>query len=330
MKTIFPKKLKTGDEIRILSLSDSLACLPKSICRLAEKRLAKLSYKVTYGKNSFKKDALGSLSVADRLQDFTEAIADKNVALILAADGGYNVNQLLPELDYDLIRKNPKIICGYSDITALTNAIYAKIGVITYNGPLFQSFGMLKGFDYTENCFQKAIQGEKPVKLVPAEFWSDDKWKTNQNRRLFIKNNGYAVLNPGQAEGNIIGGNLCTLNLLQGTKYMPSLADKILFIEDDDLVTEYFAQEFERNLVSLLQQPGAEKIKALVLGRFQKRCRLSLPLLKKIISTKKILKSIPVIANVDFGHTSPQITFAIGGRAKIAANTKVDITFLKY
>lgn len=328
MRPIFPKKLKAGSEIRVLSLSDSLQSVPLSIRRLALQRLKKLGYKITFGKRALKKNSFGSLPLSDRLADFNEAVMDKNVAMILAADGGYNVNQLLPELDYKLIRNNPKIICGYSDITALTNAIYAQSGVVTYSGPLFQSFGMLKGFEYTQDYFQKIIQGTKPIKLTSANTWSDDQWKKNQNRRLFIKNNGYSVINPGRAEGAIVGGNLCTLNLLQGTKYLPSLADKIIFIEDDDLVTDYFAQEFERNLVSLLQQPGAKKIKALLIGRFQTRCQITLPILKQIIKTKSALKNIPVVANLDFGHTSPQFTFPIGGQIKIIAGRKADITLI--
>lgn len=331
MRPLFPKKIKQGQEIRILTLSGSLRAVPPPIRRAAAERLIKLGYAVTFGKRAMKQDALGSSSVADRISDFNDAIRDENVAMILAADGGYNVNQLLPKLDYQLIRKNPKIICGYSDITALANAIYKKSGVVTYSGPVFQTFGMKKGFEYTEKFFQKIASKQATLlKLTPAKTWSDDLWKKNQNKRIFLKNKGYATLNPGTAQGTIIGGNLCTLNLLQGTGYLPKLKNAVLFIEDDDLVTINFAKEFERNLVSLLQQPSAIGIKALVVGRFQKKCRITIPLLKKIVLANPILNRIPIVANVDFGHTSPQITFPIGGTVKIiASNKNAQITLVR-
>ena len=158
------------------------------------------------------------------------------------------------------------------------------------------------------------------INVKPSEFWSDDKWWKDQENRKFIKNDGYWVLNPGKAEGHIIGGNLCTLNLLQGTKFMPSIKNAILFLEDDDYSTiDANPKEFDRNLQSLLHLPEAKYIKGLVIGRFQKNFGMITEKLEYIIKTKPELKNVPVIANVDFGHTTPQITLPIGGRAKIVA-----------
>lgn len=90
-----------------------------------------------------------------RIKDLHEAFLDNNVKMILTAIGGYNSNQLLRYIDYDIIKNNPQIICGFSDITALLNAIYTKSGLVTYSGPHFSNFGMNKGLEYTIRYFNE-------------------------------------------------------------------------------------------------------------------------------------------------------------------------------
>jgi muramoyltetrapeptide carboxypeptidase LdcA involved in peptidoglycan recycling len=118
------------------------------------------------------------------------------------------------------------------------------------------------------------------------------------------------VINEGSASGTIIGGNLCTLNLLQGTEYFPDLKDSVLFIEDD---YESLPHTFDRDLQSLIHVPGFEGVKGIVIGRFQKKSEMTNEKLIKIIKTKKELAKLPVLAGVDFGHTDPKITFPVGG-----------------
>ncbi|BCS90751.1 MAG: muramoyltetrapeptide carboxypeptidase [Candidatus Micrarchaeota archaeon] len=96
---------------------------------------------------------------------------------------------------------------------------------------------MLKGIDYTIEYFNRCLAQDKPFNIIPAEEWSDDEWYIDQERCNFIKNNGFLLIHEGEAEGKIVGGNLSTLSLLQGTEYMPSLKDSILFIEDDEGVS---------------------------------------------------------------------------------------------
>jgi len=129
----------------------------------------------------------------------------------------------------------------------------------------------------------------------------------------------YCVIQEGSCQGEIIGGNLCTLNLLQGTEFMPDLQDKILFLEDDNIMGDYFTFEFERNLQSLIQTMGFNRVKGIVFGRFDSSCNMDKRTIERIISTKKQLKNIPIIFNVDFGHVLPIATFPIGGVAKIEA-----------
>jgi len=313
---MIPQKLEQGDEIRVISPSQSLGIILEQSRKTATERLGNMGLKVSYSKNSEEKDELDSSSIEFRVEDLHEAFSDKNVKGILTSIGGFNVNQILKYLDYDLIKNNPKILCGYSDITALSNAIYKKTGLVNYLGPHFSTFGMIKGIDYTIEYFKKCLMEENPFEIIPSREWSDDRWYLDQEKREFIKNEGYLLINEGEAEGKIIGGNVCTLNLLLGTEFIPSLKDSILFLEDDE---ESKVHHFDRNLQSLLHQPEFSKVKGLVLGRFQKVSEIANAKIIKMIETKKELKNIPVVANLDFGHTTPHITFPIGGTAKLSA-----------
>lgn len=322
MKKVIPKKLKPGDEIRIVAPAISLAYFPEDVQKISLERLKKWGLRVTFGKYVFKKDVLKSSGNSYRVADVNEAFRDKNVRAVLAAAGGHTSNQILDLLDYRMILKNPKIFCGFSDITAPSNAIYAKTGLITYSGPNFIDLGMIKNFEYSEKYFLSCLFNDQSFTIEPSEKWSDDRWRLNQEERNFLENSGYQSLNYGQAKGTIIGGNLCTLNLLHGTEYMPDLPGSILFLEDDDLPKSLTPQEFVRNLQSLAHLPGFKKIKGLIIGRFQRASEMNLAKLRYIIGSIPGFKNIPVIVNVDFGHTTPIFTFPIGGTAKIVSSPK--------
>ncbi|KFM99565.1 LD-carboxypeptidase [Bacillus clarus] len=328
---MLPQKLKQGDEIRVISPSCSLSIVSNENRNLAITRLTDMGFHVSFSKNAEEIDRFASSSISSRVQDIHDAFSDHNVKAILTTLGGYNSNGLLNHLDYDLIRDNPKIICGYSDITALSNAIYAKTSLITYSGPQFSSFGMEKGLDYTTEYFLKCMISDEPIEVLPAETWSDDSWYIDQEKREFIKNEGYVSIHEGEAIGDIIGGNMSTFNLLQGTPYMTNLQDKILFLEEDSLTGTATIKTFDRYLHSLIQQPNFEYIKGIVIGRMQKGSESTIEDIQEIIASKLELKHIPIIANANFGHTTPIFTFPIGGRAKIVSNkTNVSITILTH
>jgi len=147
----------------------------------------------------------------------------------LTVIGGLNSNQLLRYLGYELIRRNPKLFCGYSDISALGNAIYAKTGMIAYSGPHFLTIGMKRGIEYTAEHFLAAMTINEVITVRPAEQCSDDTWYLNQEGRNFIPNEGWTILLTGACEGTIIGGNVCMLNLLHGPEYMPDLQGPCCF-----------------------------------------------------------------------------------------------------
>ena len=180
--------------------------------------------------------------------------------------------------------------------------------------------------DFSGGLNLKAFPTE--LKDNEAQVLNDAWWRKDQNNCQLITNSGYLVINEGEALGKVLGANLCTLNLLQGTEFMPDLNGAVLFIEDDELT---FPAEFDRDLQSLIHLPSFKGIKGLVIGRFQKASKVSSDLLKQIIKSKKELNGIPVIAGVDFGHTDPKITFPIGGEVQIDANDgKTEINFTRH
>lgn len=321
---MLPNRLAPGDEIRVISPSTSMAIIKGKQVEIATERLTQLGFIVTFGKHVEDHDEFFTTSIQQRLEDLHDAFRDPNVKGILTAIGGYHANQLLKYIDYDLIKANPKIFCGYSDITALSAAIYQKTGLITYSGPHFSSFGVKYGFDYTLQSYLEAVTNDAPYEINPSPTWSDDKWFLDQEDRTFVEQNGYMIIQEGEAEGTLIGGNLCTLNLLQGTEFMPSLKDSILFIEDDE---ESHIHSFDRDLQSLLHLPDAIGIKGILIGRFQNGSNVTEAAIRKVIETKDELKGIPVIANVNFGHVQPIATIPFGAKAVISGKgTTTDIT----
>lgn len=295
-------KLRPGDEIRVIAPSRNLTEVWHVAYHHAVDFWTKAGFNLTFSKNSREVDKFHSSSIASRVEDIHDAFTDPNVKMIITCLGGFNANQLLRHLDYDLIADHPKILCGFSDITALHNAIYAKTGLVTYHGPHFSTFGFDRETEYTRKAFEDCVIKDGPVTLVPSE--------------AAVK---YHSIQEGVCEGTIIGGNLCTLNLLQGTPYMPDIRDKVLFLEDDNIMGDYFCYEFDRNLESLLQVEGADTIKGIIFGRFDDSCGLTVEAIKDIIRDK-VPSHIPVVFGADFGHVFPMITFPIGGTVSIQAN----------
>ncbi len=294
---------------------------------LIEERFARMGLRLSYGAHVDERDNLDSSSVASRVADLHAAFADPEVAGILTVIGGFNSNELLPYLDWDLIAANPKILCGYSDITALQNAILARTGLVTYSGPHWSSFGMRDHFEQTRKWFIEALFDDRPIDLDPSESWTDDDWFLDQDARNPLAGEGWWALQPGTASGRSVGGNLCTLNLLQGTPYMPALDGALLFLEDD---FESHPATFARDLTSLLQLPDAKGIRGLVIGRFQQASRMSRDVLQHIVSTQAGLAGLPVLANADFGHTQPQSTLPIGGRAELTVGPMSTLRIIEH
>ena len=319
MKIIIPNKLKRGDKVMVVAPSNSLSLISKEVKLIANERFSKMGLELSFAKNVNELDDFDSSSIKSRVSDLHEAFLDKSTKGIFAVIGGFNCNQLLRYLDWNLIKKNPKVFVGYSDTTALQNAIYAKTGLVTYSGPAYSTFGQKLHFDYTLEYFKKCALNDKEFNILPSESWSDDKWYLDQENRKLIKNDGWLVINNGEAKGTILGANICTFNLLQGTEYFPNISNSILFLEDD---AESKVVNFDRDLQSLIHLPNFNKVKGIVIGRFQDASAIKTEHLIKVIRSKKELNHIPVLVNADFGHTYPMITFPVGGEAHLIVSGK--------
>jgi len=316
---IIPQKLKKGDQIRVIAPSRSASILSKQNYDTAYKKIEnEFNVNVTFGKNIEEKDMFNSSSISSRISDLHEAFSDENIQMISTTIGGFNSNQLLNYIDWDLIKRNPKILCGYSDVTVLNNAIFAKTGLVSYLGPHFSTFAQEEYLEYTINYFKKCICESSEFVISPSKEWLDDAWYKDQTNREPILNEGYWVIQNGKTEGTIVGGNLSSFSLLFGTEYMPSLSESVVLIEVDNYTEGVDILEFDRQLQSLLYQKGSNGIKAIIVGRFQKGSQVTREQLEYVFKTKEELKNIPIIANVDFGHTNPMLTLPIGGHLKIS------------
>ncbi len=311
------KKLKKGDHIRVISPSLSIQAIGGFNANVsAKEKLEELGFDVSFSSNYFEHDLFDSASIASRVEDLHEAFLDPSIDAVLATIGGFNCNELLPYLNYDLIAQNPKIFCGYSDTTALLNAIYAKTGMETYMGPSYSSFKMEAGQNYQTESWLKAITQDK-YEVTPSSEWSSDAWYLPDAPRHFMPTE-WKVYKAGSASGTIIGGNLSTFGLLRGTPYAPQEENYILFMEEaeeDDYI------EFARHLAALLQAyPNPQ---AVIIGRFPKECEMTEEILLAILDKHPLLKTIPVLYDVDFAHTQPLFTITIGAQATLDTNEMV-------
>ncbi|MFZ2459199.1 MAG: S66 peptidase family protein [Streptococcus suis] len=314
------KRLKKGDHIRVVSPSSSIERIGGVEANVAAKeKLEALGFRLSFSEHYFENDIFDSAPIASRVADLEAAFANETVDAILTTIGGFNCNELLPYLDFDLIAQNPKIFCGYSDTTALLNAIYAKTGIQTYMGPSYSSFKMREGQDYQTQAWLNAVTQDS-FTLEPSEEWSSDAWYIPDAPRTFFPTD-WKVYNPGQASGVAIGGNLSTFALLHGTEFAPKPDKYILFLEEAE---EDHYVEFTRHFAALLQvYPNPQ---AVLIGRFPKETEMTEEILLTILDKHPILKKVPVLYDLDFAHTQPLFTITIGGQVEIDTKT-FSITF---
>jgi muramoyltetrapeptide carboxypeptidase LdcA involved in peptidoglycan recycling len=310
---VTPPALKKGDMLRIIAPTGGIEFLADSTISHAIYCLEKIGFKVSFAEHCKEAFEFNTASINNRLDDLHSAFKDDSVHGILSLIGGLNSIQLVSKIDYDLIKKNPKFFCGYSDITAVQNAITARSNIITYSGPHFQTFGIKHGNEFTVEHFLSIATGKPSAEFPVAPRWTDDKWYRDQENRTYTDNEGPYVISEGKAAGHIVGGNLSTLLLLSGTPYMPDFSDIILIAEEDRAVT---FDMFDRMLESFLLAYGS-RVRGIMIGRFQGASEVSKNDLQSILKTRPYLSRMPIIADMDFGHTNPMITLPIGASITI-------------
>lgn len=319
---MIPPKLKHGDGVAVFSPSSpATATVPERYLR-GKKYLEGKGFHFIEGKLTGKKNYYRSGTIAERAEELNELINNPEVKCIISAIGGTNSNSMLPYLDYNSLIKNPKIIVGYSDVTAILLGIYAKTNLTTYYGPaVVASFGELPPFvDETYRYFANILCENSlfPQTLPTPEFWTDEfiGWKTQDRSKSKVANELITV-NEGKATGKLIGGNLSTMQGIWGTQYMPEIEEgDILFIEDSlkDAAT------IERSF-SLLKLSGIfHKISGLILGKHEKFNDLGTG--KKpyeILCEVMGRVNFPVLAEFDCCHTHPMLTVPIGAMVELDA-----------
>lgn len=320
---IKPKHLEKGDLVGVISPSSTIKFFPRRLERSIN-FLKSIGLNVLLAKNAKKSSGHNAGTISERVEDIHEMFSNKDVKAIICSTGGLTSNALLPFIDYDLIKNNPKIFCGYSDITTLNLAINKKSNLIAFNGPtMLPTFGEYGGaFEFTLKNFEKTFFSNKPIgKLNEPEFFSEENlwWETEDDRKSEVKKaSPWKTISKGKAEGILLGGNLDTFCFLVGTEFFPDFTDSILFLEEGGSTSD-----IDRKL-SYLEQIGLfSKIKGLIFARpynftndFKERT------LYDILAEFGLKYSIPIIADVDYGHTSPMITIPIGVKTLINADDK--------
>ena len=241
---------------------------------------------------------------AERAEDLMKMFRDPEIKGIWCVRGGYGCTRILPALDYRVIRQNPKVLIGYSDITALHLALYRNAGLITFHGPV----GTSDFTPYTLEQVQKMVMpADNAAISIPLSEANEEEGKT---RDIFR----YQVLHPGRATGRLFGGNLSLVSALAGTPYLPSFRDSLVYLED---IGEK-PYRLDRMLVQLLQSTDIDRAAGLILGIFED-CEPSDAetdfTVFQLIQDHLLPLGIPVMYGFSFGHIDNQCTFPVGVEA---------------
>jgi len=305
---IHPKALKRGDTVGIIAPATAVTD-PDQLDKAVE-ALNYFGLNAKFGKNVLKGEGYKTRTVDERLDDLHSMFKDKDIAGVFCLRGGYGSPQLLDKIDYELIKNNPKVFIGYSDITAMHLAINKLSKLITFHGPV-----LLSGFsNYTADYFSKALFKTNPIgKVVNSE--------SKNGIRLVHPTR---TIKPGKASGKLIGGNLSLICSLMGTPYEIDTTNKILFIED--VGEEPF--RIDRMLTQLRLAGKLNTASGVIFGECQGCNSDGLnPSHVWDYSLGEVLDNIlgnlniPVFYGLTFGHTNDQITLPLGVDAELDAES---------
>lgn len=325
---IRPPKLKPGDRLGIITTSTPIQALDEAAIARAYQRLAALGLEAVEAPNCRLLTGHTAGTVEARVQALHDLLQDPSIHGIMAFWGGYQTHQLLERLDWALFARYPKPIIGYSDLTPLLNTITFKSGLITFSGPAVITFAKPTLFEDTTRCFQNVLfHASNTLQLEPPAVVSTNLWFKHDDKLMIERpSEGWKTFQPGLAQGRLWGGNLGSLLLLSGTPYWPELRDAILFVEEDESETP---QTIDRLFTQLRQMGVFQLIRGLIIGRFPDSVAFSAQ-----DSFEAILQSalhgydLPVLYDVDLGHTDPILTLPLGILAELDA-THGRITLLE-
>jgi muramoyltetrapeptide carboxypeptidase len=302
-----PKRLSAGDLIALVSPAS--ATFNSLDVQIARESLEALGFKVRQGEHMMERH--GYLAGADkaRADDINKAFADRSIAGIHAIRGGWGSARLLPYLDFDAIRRNPKVLIGYSDITALLLAIHARTGLITFHGPI----GLGRWDGWSLDYYRRVLMGGEAVT------YSNKQGISGERNSLVQVEFRTLTHSPGRARGRLLGGNLTVLTAILGSPYLPDWDDAILFCEDvgEDLY------RVDRMFTQLKLTGVLSKIKGFVFGTCSEcgpgEGYASLTLEEIIRDHVKAL-GVPAWQGAMVGHAQPQWTLPVGAEVEIDAS----------
>lgn len=337
-KLITPDKLKRGSAIGIVSPSAGFAPFVMHRIKKASRALKKLGFRVVISDHALENKNYVSATVKERVEDIHSMFADPKIKVIMAMIGGNHSNQLLPFLDYELIRKNPKAFVGYSDITVLHFALQKKSGLQTYYGPMFltQMAENPKPLDYSLKYFKKVLMSRKArIDVQPSSQWTDEvldwfKKKDLKRPRKLKKNKGFEWLKKGKAEGFAWGGAIVSLSHLAGTEYWIDPEGAIAFFdipESHDLYKGLSISDIDAYFADYKNLGIFNKINGLIIGRPYCHSEEEINQLKQLVLHYTEDCKYPVLLNANIGHADPIIT--IPYRAKVFLNSRKD-SFVLY
>lgn len=301
---LLPSKLKIGDTIGVVAPSSPIIGNNIEELNRAKEIAERSGFKVKYSKNIFSNTNEYSATAREKAEDINAMFADKEVKMIWCAKGGNNSNSTFEYLDYELIKENPKIICGYSDITSITNMITEKTGLVTFSGTNFKTIAT----DETDFSYKQALS-----RFVDG------------NLEFGPENEEYITIQEGKAEGELIGGNLSLTRGMVAGKYSLDFTDKILFLEELGFETD---PEATSNNIYYMKQNGVfDKIKGLWIGNYEHESGISLE--KIIMDVLDGEYKFPIIKSNNFGHIERKTVIPIGTKAEINTDDDVKIRLVE-
>lgn len=296
---IKPRELSKGDTVGLITPSSAIS---RQAFETALENMAKLGFRVKYSPNMRVRKGFLAGTDQQRAADLHAMFTDDEVQGIFCARGGYGSARLLPYINYDLIRSNPKVFIGYSDITALHFGIFGKTGLVTFHGPV----GASEFSDFTSDCFRKVVmKGKGKVEIGQAR---EDREKAEGQYRL-------RVISPGKSEGPLVGGNLSLVSSLTGTPFDLDFSGKIVFLEE---VGES-PYRIDRMITQLLLAGKLQQAAGIALGVCND-CDYKptdpdfgdTTSLWETLSDRLAGLGIPVLYGLSFGHVSNNATLPMG------------------
>lgn len=327
-ETLKPVPLMAGDTIRVISPSwfGGDTFVPRSMRGV--RLLESLGYRVEIGNHAFGNRGHVSGSVQERIDDLHAAFADSHVKMVLATIGGTHASDLLPHIDFDLVRANPKIYMGFSDNTILHTAFRVECGLATLYGP-----GLLTDWSEHPSMPDEALHAalhfmtsDRPLRVIPSPRWWTDEfldWESGEDttrERSRHANKGQLWIREGHAGGRTVGGCLETLQHLRGTRWWPDFDGAILCIETSEECTDPLS--FDVMFGDYARMGVLDRIAGLLVARpygfDQEQHKQFIDLLTERVAGY----AFPVVGNMDFGHTTPMITMPLGVTCRIDSDRR--------